>query len=118
MDQKSGFFCGLTTVDIIYAVEKPPLADEKIVAVDQLIVSGGPATNAAVAFASLKGKSTIASVVGGHPLGNIIQDELEKYQVNHIELAPDHPHPPALSSVMVKPPHPSKDFSERKIFIS
>ncbi len=102
MNQKRGLFCGLTTVDIIYLVDNVPLVDEKIVAIDQLIISGGPATNAAVAFASLKGKSSLASVVGGHPLSNMVLRELEKFHVSHFDLAPDHPHSPALTSVMVK----------------
>jgi sugar/nucleoside kinase (ribokinase family) len=110
MTQKSGFFCGLTTVDIIYLVDSPPVIDEKIAAIDHLIVSGSPATNAAVTFASLKGKSTLASVVGGHPLVSIVHNELEKYHISHIELAPGYSYPPALSSVMVK-----KNSGERSV---
>ena len=110
MNKKKGLFCGLTTVDIIYLVENPPVADEKIVAIDQLIVSGGPATNAAVTFASLTGNATLASVVGNHPLGNIVHRELKKYHVKHFDLAPDHRYPPALSSVMVK-----NDSDERSV---
>lgn len=110
MNQKNGFFCGLTTLDIIYLVDSPPLVDEKIVAIDQLIISGGPATNAAVTFASLNGKSTLASVIGKHPLGNIVHREFEQYHVRHIDLAPEHPHSPSLSSVMVK-----KESGERSV---
>jgi len=93
---------GLTTLDIIYSVENPPLVNEKIVAGDQLIVSGGPATNAAVTFATLTGKSKLVSVIGRHPLSTIVHDELKKYKVRHIDLAPDHAHPPPLSSIVVK----------------
>jgi len=46
-----GLFCGLAVVDVIQLVEAPPAPDDKIVALDQIIAAGGPATNAAVAFA-------------------------------------------------------------------
>ena len=72
MGRVSGYFCGMTTVDIIFLVDGPPRADEKIVAADQLLVAGGPATNAAVAFAALGGQSVLASAVGRHPLRGII----------------------------------------------
>ena len=47
-----GLFCGLAVVDVIQLVQAPPGPDDKIVALDQLIAAGGPATNAAVAFAA------------------------------------------------------------------
>ena len=45
-----GLFCGLTVVDVIQLVEAPPGPDDKVVALDQRVAAGGPATNAAVAF--------------------------------------------------------------------
>lgn len=42
-----GLFCGLAVVDVIQLVQAPPGPDDKIIALDQLIAAGGPATNAA-----------------------------------------------------------------------
>jgi len=39
-----GLFCGLAVVDVIQLVEAPPAPDDKIVALDQIIAAGGPAT--------------------------------------------------------------------------
>ncbi|NTW56410.1 MAG: sugar kinase [Chlorobiaceae bacterium] len=100
--QKKGLFCGLTTVDIIYLVDNPPAIDEKIVALDQLIVAGGPATNAAVAFSALGGKSTLVSVVGKHPSGAVALNDLKRYHVIHVDLDRDRSGAPAFSSVMVR----------------
>jgi sugar/nucleoside kinase (ribokinase family) len=100
--RKSGLFCGMTTVDIIYLIENLPAIDEKIVALDQLVVAGGPATNAAVAFSALGGKSTLASVLGKHPLAVIARNDLKKYHVSHIDLIHNHVEVPVLSSVMVR----------------
>ena len=47
----NGLFVGLTTLDFIYLSEGLPQSNEKIVALDTAISTGGPATNAAVTFA-------------------------------------------------------------------
>lgn len=100
-DRMSALFCGLTTLDIICLVEHPPAADEKIVALDQLVVAGGPATNAAAAFSALGGTSILSSVIGRHALSAPIRDDLSKFGVEQVDLLPDHPGPPPISSVMV-----------------
>ncbi len=97
-----GLFLGLTTLDIIYRVEQFPSGDEKIVASGQLVAAGGPATNAAVTFAFLGGRSTLASVIGGHPLTRLIRDDLTAHGVRLADLSPDHRDVPGLSSIMVK----------------
>ena len=48
-----GLFVGLTTLDLIYHADHPPQANQKVVAKDMMFAAGGPATNAAVAFAAL-----------------------------------------------------------------
>jgi hypothetical protein len=53
MASKQGLFVGLTTLDCLYQADSPPAANEKVVAHKSLLVAGGPATNAAVAFAQL-----------------------------------------------------------------
>lgn len=71
-----GLFCGLAVVDVIQLVQAPPGPDDKIVALDQLIAAGGPATNAAVAFAALGGRATLAAPVGTGPLAELVRADL------------------------------------------
>ena len=71
-----GLFCGLAVVDVIQLVQAPPGPDDKIVALDQLIAAGGPATNAAVAFAALGGRATLAAPVGAGPLAELVRADL------------------------------------------
>ncbi len=96
-----GLFLGLTTLDIIYLAANYPGSNEKMVALDGSIVAGGPATNAAVAFTALNDHATLASVIGNHPLGNLIETDLRGQGVNLIDLSPDWAEPPPLSSIIV-----------------
>ncbi len=101
MANRRGLFLGLTTLDIIYRVRALPRIDEKIVAQDQLVAAGGPATNAAVTFAFLGGESTLVSAVGLHALSGLIRDDLGQHRVRLMDLAPGYTGTPAFSSVMV-----------------
>ncbi|MEB3292405.1 MAG: PfkB family carbohydrate kinase, partial [Synechococcales bacterium] len=74
-------FVGLTTLDLIYLAEGPPIANQKKVALDAIICTGGPATNAAIAFAQLGGSARLVSAVGQHPLTSVIHQELQTHSV-------------------------------------
>lgn len=108
MPTKRALFVGLTTLDCIYQADHPPSADEKVVATKSLLVSGGPATNAAVAFAqiggaskgSLKNEAVLLSVLGEHPLTGLLREDLERYGVSLSDLNPGW-HTPPVSSVVV-----------------
>ena len=52
-------FAGLCTLDIIQAVASVPGPNEKVTALDKTVAAGGPAANAAVAFAFLGGGATL-----------------------------------------------------------
>lgn len=67
----------------------------------QHIAAGGPATNAAVTFAFLGGRAALVTAVGSHPLGAIIRDDLEKFEVSLHDLARGRRKPPPVSSIMV-----------------
>jgi sugar/nucleoside kinase (ribokinase family) len=97
----SGIFVGLSTIDLIYAVDEFPPANAKAVARSQAILAGGPATNAAIAFSHLGGGASLVSPAGRHALAALLKDELGRYQVQHIDLVPEWDHPPAVSSVWV-----------------
>lgn len=104
-----GLFVGLTTLDCLYQAAHPPAADEKVVAAKSLLVSGGPATNAAVAFAQLGSKldaaksnhATLLSAVGTHPITSLLKEDLQTYGVNLSDLTPNRQLPPPVSSIVV-----------------
>lgn len=93
-------FIGLCTLDVIQSVDRVPSANEKIVAHDVSIAAGGPATNAAVAFAHLSGSATLVTQLPRHPLADLIRGDLEDCGVTlHAELAGDGP--PVTAAIAV-----------------
>ncbi|MGG6240989.1 PfkB family carbohydrate kinase [Nodosilinea sp. AN01ver1] len=97
----AGLFVGLITLDCIYRVDHVPSSDEKIVAADSLLVAGGPATNAAIAFAALGNRATVVGSLGQHPLAALIRAELATYSIDVVDLTPDLQAPPPLSTILV-----------------
>ena len=92
---------GLSTVDVVYSAEEFPSANSKIVAHSQAVFAGGPATNAAITFGHLGGKSTLVTAVGRHPLTSVIIGELRRHSVQLIDLNPDFDQAPVISCVTV-----------------
>ncbi|NWF61415.1 MAG: sugar kinase [Fischerella sp.] len=97
----NGLFVGLLTLDLIYLAQSPPKNNQKIVAADYTVAAGGPATNAAVAFSHLGNLATVLSVVGSHPMTQLIRGDLQKYQIEIIDLDPTTENPPPVSSIIV-----------------
>ena len=96
-----GLFVGLTTLDCLYLTTHFPQSNEKIVAIDQLLTVGGPATNAAITFAHFGHQSSLMSVVGNHSLTTIINQTLKDYDVKGLDLAPTFSASPSVSSIIV-----------------
>ncbi|MGK7951777.1 MAG: sugar kinase [Xenococcaceae cyanobacterium] len=96
-----GLFVGLTTLDLIYLTTHLPHNNEKIVALNQIIASGGPATNAAVTFSYLGSKAKLVSVIGNHPLSHLINNDLQQYAVEIIDLESNCLQSPPVSSIFV-----------------
>lgn len=84
--QKNALFVGLITLDLIYLVDRFPDRNQKIVANEQIIAAGGPATNAAITFSYLGDRSTLLGVLGNGFLSDLIRAELENYAVELIDL--------------------------------
>ncbi|MDJ1180903.1 PfkB family carbohydrate kinase [Roseofilum sp. BLCC_M91] len=107
---KSGLFVGLATLDFLYLTPQIPQVNEKRVAVDYTVAAGGPATNGAIAFEYLRrlheksGSTQLLASVGTHPLSTLIRADLEVYGVHCIDLDPQRPDPPPVSSILVTPP--------------
>jgi sugar/nucleoside kinase (ribokinase family) len=94
-------FVGLSTIDVIYNVDRFPKANEKVVARSQEVFAGGPATNACIAYAHLGGKAALVTAVGKHPLAAMVREETGRYGIQLIDLNAQFANLPAISSVMV-----------------
>lgn len=103
MPKAKGLFVGMTTLDCIYRAEHPPTANEKVVAQKSSMVAGGPATNAAVAFAQLgrENQAILSSVVGEHPLSTLLREDLQGQGVTLTDLDAHRLSPPPVSSIVV-----------------
>lgn len=99
---RPGLFVGLATLDLVYRVERAPGPDEKVRALSQELVAGGPAANAAVTYAALGGVATLVSALGGHPLASVVHTELESRGVRVVDATPGaHIPPPVATAVVV-----------------
>jgi len=92
---------GLSTIDVVYSVDKFPAANTKVAAQSQEVFVGGPATNAAVAFAHLGGTAALVTAAGRHPLSHMIREELQSRSIRLIDLNPKCDDVPVISSVTV-----------------
>ena len=95
----TGVFVGLSTLDVIQLVDRLPGANEKVVALDMVTAAGGPAANAAVAFAALGGRPTLVTRVGNDPAGELVISELTSRGVKVINASSDTP--TVVASIMV-----------------
>lgn len=96
-----GIFVGLSTIDVVYRVDKFPAPNTKTAAQSQDVFVGGPATNAAFAFAHLGGSPSLVTAVGRHALAEVVRKEVEARSARLIDLHPAFDEPPAISSVTV-----------------
>ena len=96
-----GVFVGLSTIDVVYCVDEFPAPNAKVAARSQEVYIGGPATNAAIAFAHLGGSAALVSAAGRHALAEAIRRELRRFSVQPLDLTPDFDGLPAISSVTV-----------------
>ena len=88
MEKPRGLFVGLCTVDVQYQIDHFPMPNTKLAADHFAMQPGGPAYNAAVAFAFLGGDATVVSVVGKSSLAQIVKDDAKTYGVSLIDAAP------------------------------
>lgn len=98
---RRGLFVGLVTLDLLYQVESVPRPDQKIVALDDTLAAGGPATNAAITFAHLGDIPTVLGVLGRHALTLPIQADLAQHGVDWRDLDETTLVSPPVSSVLV-----------------
>jgi sugar/nucleoside kinase (ribokinase family) len=106
-----GLFAGLTTIDIQYFVESFPKPDKKVKTAPPDILVGGPATNAAVAFAALNGGANLTSATGINPFSGFIREDLAWNCITHYDLIPSVIRNPVLATVIT-----SENNGDRNIF--
>ncbi|WP_067898893.1 PfkB family carbohydrate kinase [Nocardia vaccinii] len=95
-------FVGLSTLDIAYSVPRYPDEDSKTRAQDQFLGAGGPAANAAVAYAALSGRTpALVTALGEHQLAQLIRHDLDEFGVATIDATPGARHRPPVSSIVV-----------------
>ncbi len=95
-------FVGLSTLDIAYSVARYPDEDSKTRAQDQFLGAGGPAANAAVAYAALSGRTpALVTALGEHQLAQLIRHDLDEFGVATIDATPGARHRPPVSSIVV-----------------
>ena len=96
-----GLFVGLTTVDIFNVVATHPLPDQKIRAHHQAVCAGGPAANAAVAYAAYGNNSDLVTGLGDHPTGALALEDLQNHGVRVHDCSNDPETLPVLSSILI-----------------
>ncbi|MGL5508488.1 MAG: PfkB family carbohydrate kinase, partial [Microcoleaceae cyanobacterium] len=98
---KTGLFVGLITLDFIYLTDHHPQPNEKILAIDYLACAGGPATNAAVTFSGLGNQAICLGALGKHPITQLIDSDLNQFNLKISDLAADSLNSPPVSSIIV-----------------
>jgi sugar/nucleoside kinase (ribokinase family) len=96
----NGLFVGLNTVDIHYIINEYPEPNTKNIVGNNAVYTGGPATNAAIAFSKLGGNSTLLTSVGSHYLTQFILNELEENNVRLLDIKKKSKTNPVISSVI------------------
>jgi sugar/nucleoside kinase (ribokinase family) len=94
-------FAGLLTADLIQRVDRVPASNEKVVSHEFLMAAGGPATNAAVAFAELGGAAELLSEVSDHPLASVLLDDLGECGVTVTRGDTQYAGAPIVAAIMV-----------------
>ena len=95
-----GLFVGITTVDLQYLVDAFPEVNLKTNSNQFHLSTGGPATNAAVTFAYLGGRSGLYSAIGQHAFTRFIREELALYDIDIVDLSPGSSKLPTFSSII------------------
>lgn len=112
----TGLFVGRSTLDIVYACAAFPQADSKVDAGFSYMSGGGPALNAAAAFAGLGGRARLCSVIGEGPLADWVRQDVGRHGVEIFDAARGEADVLPVSSIMltgssraiINPPLPAR----------
>ena len=95
-----GLFVGLTTIDIQYFVDSFPGSNQKVKTNPPKILVGGPATNAAVAFAYLNNGTFLATASGINSFSQFIKNDFKTTNIEHFDLVGSQKTNPVIASVI------------------
>src|SRR5712671_4797357 len=94
-------FIGLSTIDCVYVLSAFPAENAKTTASQFYCCSGGPATNAAIAYAQLGGKPLLMTPAGASVFGKQIENECVRYGCALLDLSGSSYEFPTLSSIAI-----------------
>ena len=97
---KQALFFGLTTLDIQYCLDEFPSANVKVKTDPPLFFVGGPATNAAVAFAALNGGAALITAIGQNPFRSIFADDFQSCGIEWTDLMLEQQCKPVMATVV------------------
>lgn len=100
----TGIFVGRSTLDVVYGCARFPEPDGKVDAEVAYVAGGGPALNAAVAFAALGGAARLGSVVGQGVFADRARADLAGHGVALEDAAPGEADVLPVSSVILSGP--------------
>lgn len=83
----TGLFVGRSTLDVVYACDRFPGPDGKVDAHHAYAAAGGPALNAAVAFAGLGGRARLCSAIGEGAYAEAARRDIGAYGVEVFDAA-------------------------------
>lgn len=107
---KRALFFGLATLDIQYYIDEFPAGNIKVKSDPPEFFIGGPATNAAVAFAALNGRANLITAIGDNSFQSHFEKDFENCQVDVIDLLKNKTVQPVLATVV------TSSNGERTIF--
>lgn len=102
MSETAVLLVGLCTVDVVQRVAELPGPGEKAQSTGVRVTAGGPAANASVTVAALRGDARLVTVLGTHPLAALAGDDLRRHGVRVHDALPDRIEPPPVSAVTVR----------------
>lgn len=96
----NALFAGLATLDIVQLVERLPRPNEKVAALDFLVAAGGPAANAAIAFAHCGGRASLVTALPDDSMSAPITADLVAHGVD-VSVSASHDGPPVTASILI-----------------
>jgi sugar/nucleoside kinase (ribokinase family) len=97
---KRALFFGLATLDIQYYLDEFPQENVKVKTAPPAFFVGGPATNAAVAFAALNGEAQLITAIGQSAFQPLFLDDFRSTQIRCTDLLNEQQAQPVLATVI------------------
>ncbi|MCK5105487.1 MAG: hypothetical protein KAR17_21835 [Cyclobacteriaceae bacterium] len=106
-----GLFWGLLTIDLHYFTDHFPIENTKTKVKKFNTYIGGPATNAAITFQHLGGKTRLVTAIGKNSFHAMIMDDIAKYNIDALDLKANENVEPVFASIIT-----NESSGERTIF--